>query len=40
MLHQFTTEGGVHVEYSQEVLDYQQGIASLTEQLDSQRGAI
>lgn len=40
MLHQFTTQAGVHVEYSQENLDYQLGISPLIEQLDSQRGAI
>lgn len=40
MLHQFKTQGGVHVEYSQESLEYHQGIESVIERLDSQRGAV
>ncbi|MDP3267718.1 MAG: anthranilate synthase component I, partial [Legionella sp.] len=40
MLQQYKTEGGVHVEYSEQLLDYQQGIESLLERLDSQRGAL
>lgn len=40
MLQQYITEGGIHVEYSQQTLDYQQGIESLIERLDSQRGAL
>ncbi|MCL9683682.1 anthranilate synthase component I [Legionella maioricensis] len=40
MLQQYKTQGGVHVELSQESLDYQQGIESLLESLDSQRGAL
>ncbi|MBA2648534.1 MAG: anthranilate synthase component I [Legionella sp.] len=40
MLEQIKTQGGVHVEYSQDILDYSQGIESLIERLDSQRGAV
>lgn len=40
MLQQYKTKGGVHVEFSQQTLDYQQGIDSLLERLDSQRGAV
>ena len=40
MLQQYKTEGGVHVEYSQQALDYQQGIDSILERLDTQRGAV
>lgn len=40
MLQQFKTQGGVRIEYSQLALDYQQGIDSLIERLDAERGAI
>ncbi|HAT2106378.1 TPA: anthranilate synthase component I [Legionella pneumophila] len=40
MLQQYKTLGGVHVEFSQQELDYQQGIDFLLESLDSQRGAV
>ena len=40
MLQQYKTQGGVHVESLQESLDYQQGIESLLDRIDSQRGAI
>ncbi|CEG57167.1 anthranilate synthase component I [Legionella fallonii] len=40
MLQQYKTQGGVHVESSQESLDYHQGIKFLIESIDSQRGAI
>ncbi len=40
MLEQFKTQGGVHVEYSQNHLEYHQGIESLVDRLDSQRGAV
>lgn len=40
MLQQFNTQGGVHVEVFQHLLDYQQGIENLIERLDSQRGAL
>ena len=40
MLQQYKTQGGVHVELTQESLDYQQGIETLLERLDSQRGAL
>lgn len=40
MLQQFKTQGGVHVEYEQQSLDYTQGIESLLERLDTQRGAL
>jgi len=40
MLQQFKTQGGVHVEFAQQSLDYQQGIESLIEHLDSERGAL
>lgn len=40
MLQQYKTQGGVHVEYTQQSLDYKQGIESLLERLDSQRGAL
>ncbi len=40
MLQQYKTQGGVHVELSQESLDYPQGIESLLERIDSQRGAL
>lgn len=40
MLHQFKTQAGILVEYFEETLDYQAGIESIVEQLDSQRGAL
>lgn len=40
MLQQFKTQGGVGVEVSQQALDYQQGVDSLIERLNSQRGAL
>lgn len=40
MLRQFKTQGGIHIELSQQKLDYQLGIESLLERLDSQRGAL
>lgn len=40
MLQQYKTQGGVHVEFSQQALDYQQGIESLLERIDSHRGAL
>lgn len=40
MLQQFITKSGVHIEFSQQSLDYQQGIESLIERLDTQRGAL
>ncbi|MFI4963309.1 MAG: anthranilate synthase component I [Legionellales bacterium] len=40
MLQQFKTQGGVHVEYEQQTLNYQQGIQPLLERINSQRGAI
>jgi anthranilate synthase len=40
MLQQYKTQGGVHVELSQQSLDYQQGIQFLLERLDSERGAL
>ena len=40
MLQQFKTQGGVHVEFIQQTLDYEQGIDSLLERIDSQRGAL
>ena len=40
MLQHYKTQGGIHVELSQQSLDYQQGIDSLLERLDSQRGAL
>ncbi|KTD59047.1 anthranilate synthase component I [Legionella shakespearei] len=39
-LQQYKTQGGVHVEFSQQSLDYQQGIESLLERIDSHRGAL
>ncbi len=40
MLQQYKTQGGVNVEFTQQSLDYKQGIESLLERLDSQRGAL
>ncbi len=40
MLQQYKTQGGVHIELSQESLDYHQGIKFLIECIDSQRGAL
>lgn len=40
MLQQFKTQGGVQLEVMQQALDYQHGIESLIERLDSQRGAL
>lgn len=40
MLQQFKTQGGVQIEFSEQQLDYKQGIDKLLEQLDSQRGAL
>ncbi len=40
MLEQFKTQGGVNVEYAEQSLDYKQGIDSLLERIDSQRGAL
>lgn len=40
MLQQYKSQGGVHVEYEEQTLDYQQGIESLLERIDSHRGAI
>lgn len=40
MLQQFKTQGGVHIEYAQQSLDYNQGIDSLIERIDAERGAI
>jgi anthranilate synthase len=40
MLQHYKTHGGVEVDCSQLTLDYQQGIESLLEHLDSQRGAL
>jgi anthranilate synthase len=40
MLQQYKTQGGVHVEYIQQALDYKQGVESLLERLDTQRGAL
>ena len=40
MLQQYKTQGGVHVELTHQSLDYQQGIESLLERLDSHRGAL
>jgi len=40
MLQQYKTQGGVHVEYTQQSLHYKQGINSLLERLDTQRGAL
>lgn len=40
MLQQYKTKGGVHVEFEQQALDYRQGIESLLERIDSQRGAL
>lgn len=40
MLQQYKTQGGVNVEFIQQELDYKQGIDSLLERLDSQRGAL
>ncbi|MFI4963267.1 MAG: chorismate-binding protein, partial [Legionellales bacterium] len=40
MLHHFKTAGGLGVEYSQESLEYEQGIESLIDELDSVRGAV
>lgn len=40
MLEQFKTQGGAHVEYSQQSLDYKQGIEPLLERIDTQRGAL
>lgn len=40
MLQQFKTQGGIHIEYELQSLEYQQGIESLIQRVDSQRGAI
>jgi len=40
MLQQFKTQGGVHVEFEQQSIDYKQGIEPVLERLDSQRGAL
>ncbi|KTD78435.1 anthranilate synthase component I [Legionella waltersii] len=40
MLQQFKTQGGIQVEFSEQVLDYNQGIENLLDQLNSQRGAL
>ncbi len=40
MLQQYKTQGEVHVEYSQQAIDYQLGIEPLLEHLNSQRGAL
>lgn len=40
MWQQYKTQGGVCVAFSEQVLDYQAGIESLIEHLDSQRGAL
>ncbi|TAL62008.1 MAG: anthranilate synthase component I [Legionella sp.] len=40
MLKQFKTQGGVHIEYEQQPLAYQEGIEPLLDRLNSQRGAI
>lgn len=40
MLYRYKTRGGIEVECSQHILDYQKGIESLLEQLDLQRGAL
>jgi anthranilate synthase len=40
MLQQYKTQSGVHVEFTQQSLEYAQGIESLLERIDSQRGAL
>lgn len=40
MLQQYKTKGGVHIEVTQEYLDYQTGLDALIERIDSQRGAL
>lgn len=40
MLQHYKTQGGVHIEFTQEALDYNQGIESLLERIDSHRGAL
>lgn len=40
MLQQYKTQGGVHVEFTQQSIDYVLGVESLLERLDSQRGAL
>ena len=40
MLQQYKTQGGVHVEFIQQELDYKQGTDALLEHLDTQRGAL
>ncbi|WP_298622557.1 anthranilate synthase component I [uncultured Legionella sp.] len=40
MLQHYKTQGGVHVEFTQEALDYSQGIESLLQRIDSHRGAL
>lgn len=40
MVHHYKTQGGVEIECSQLLLDYQQGIENLLNHLDSQRGAL
>jgi anthranilate synthase len=40
MLQQFKTQSGIQVEFSEQVLDYNQGIENILDQLNSQRGAL
>ncbi|RMX18731.1 anthranilate synthase component I [Legionella jordanis] len=40
MLQQVKTEGGVHIEFEQHQLNYENAIAPLLERLDTQRGAL
>lgn len=40
MLQRVKTQGGVHIEYEQQVLGYQNAIDPLLEKLDTQRGAL
>lgn len=40
MVHQFKTQAGVEIECSQQRINYQEGVASLIERLDTERGAL
>ena len=40
MLQQYKTQGGIYVEYTQQTLEYKEGVTFLIERLDTQRGAL
>lgn len=40
MLQQYKTQGGISIEFTQQPLEYHQGLETLLEQLNSQRGAL